>query len=69
MTNPHEDDIVGDPWPVYQGGQTFFPAEEQAKVEKQPSEDESYKTPHWLLLTGVGLVVVGLIVRWLVRRR
>ena len=57
-------------FPVYQAGhQTFFPAEEQAEVEDQSSDEESYKTPHWLLLTGVGLVIVGLLIRWLVRRR
>ena len=70
MTNPREDEIVGDPWPKYQvGHQTYFPAEEQAELETSASEKEQYKTPHWLLITGVGLVIVGILIRWWVRRR
>lgn len=51
-------------FPVYRGGQTFFPEQEQAEVE---SKDDS--SPHWLLIVGVGLVVVGLLVRWYLRRK
>ena len=60
----------GDGFPKYQvGHQTFFPAEEQAELEYPISDGESYKTPHWLLITGLGLVIVGVLVRWWLRGR
>lgn len=42
---------------------------EQAELEDESSDVESYTNRHWLLIAGLGLVFVGLLVRWWVRKR
>lgn len=42
---------------------------ENAEIE-QPEDDESkFIDSHWLLILGLGLVGIGLLIRWWVKRR
>lgn len=43
---------------------------EDAEIENDSKiDEESYPRYNWLLITGVGVVVLGLLIRWWVRRR
>ena len=43
---------------------------EDAVVEtKEDIDDPKWADRHWLLIVGLGVVVLGLLIRWLVKRR
>lgn len=50
-------------------GQDLGEAYESASLEEPDSEEESLPNRHWLLITGIGIVAIGLILRWLLKRR
>jgi hypothetical protein len=41
---------------------------EDAVLESPEIEEEAWIDRHWLLIVGVGLVGIGLVVRWWLRR-
>jgi len=42
---------------------------EEAELETPDIDEETWANRHWLLIVGVGLVGIGLIVRWWLRRK
>lgn len=42
---------------------------DEAELETPDSDEESLPNRHWLLITGIGIVAIGLILRWWLKRR
>ena len=42
---------------------------EQAELETPDIDEETWTNRHWLLIVGVGLVGIGLLIRWWLRRK
>lgn len=47
----------------------LFEDVEEAELEDTDIDEETWANRHWLLIVGVGLVGIGLLVRWWLRRR
>lgn len=42
---------------------------EEAELETPGIDEETWTNRHWLLIVGVGLVGIGLLIRWWLRRK
>lgn len=42
---------------------------EEAELENPEEDEEKFIDRHWLLIVGLGLVGIGLLIRWMMRKR